>query len=281
VPAGTGWARKAGHSGRPPRTATPPPNPQGPSPPTRPSRRQLQNTQHGAGPQPAHRCRLAEAAARRAPHGPLRPQVGPPTRTTPTAPLSGIRQRRAPTVVRRRRRGVSLQRTRWPSPPHDRPAAAVASAQTSATEAAAAGPKGTRRRGRLACPGGRPLRVPPPTRRWSAAGWLLQAARRETRRTPPRGRPPSASHDTRCRTLRHQKTVADSDRPPPPMQRRSAAGRTWWNGLCCCPPNAATHARTRPESPRPATPTGAPADPPTIPHRPRIGRPTQRPLRRR
>jgi len=127
VPAVTGSSRRAGHSGRPPRTATPSPHPRGPNPMTRLPRCQHQKTQHGSGPQPAHRGRLAEAAARRAPHCPLRPGAGPPTPKTLTSASAGTGQRRAPTVVRRRRRGVSPQRTSWPSPPHDRPAAAVSS----------------------------------------------------------------------------------------------------------------------------------------------------------
>jgi len=187
--------------------------------------------------------------------------------------------------VRRRRRGVSPQRTSWPSRPHDRPAAAVSSPRTAAMEAAAAAPKGTRGCGRLASRGGRPHQMPPLTRRWPAAGWLRQAARRETRCTPPRGGRPSPSHDTRCRTRRHRPTVAGPDRPPPPTRRRPTAGWPWWNGRCGCPRNAATLPRTRRAPPRPAEPTGAPADtrrhPPTISHRPRIGRQTRRPLRRR
>jgi len=54
VPAGTGWSRRAGHSDRPPSTATPPPHQQGPNPLTWPPRCLLQQTQIGGGPQPAH-----------------------------------------------------------------------------------------------------------------------------------------------------------------------------------------------------------------------------------
>jgi len=86
VPAVTGWSRRSGHSGRPPRIASPLPHSQGLSSRTRPPRRQLQRTQDGGGPQPAHRGRLAEAAFRRAPHCPLRPGGGPPTPTISTAP---------------------------------------------------------------------------------------------------------------------------------------------------------------------------------------------------